>query len=140
MRFDGADRLDGGEDQDDIVQCEEGKDTIDEGGDVKQDTPEHGEYVVSLGLSVSKEQMDRAREGLSETEGEKGLELARVDLERWPLFRENCLGEFFFEMDFWRDREWRVETSKKSSEGILVRCLMGRSSLVRAIIFLVERN
>lgn len=104
---------------------------------MKQDTLEYVEYVVS---PVSKEEIDKAREGLSETEGGKGLDLARVDLERWSLFRENCLGEFFFEMEFCRDRVWRVGTSKKSSEGFLVGRLMGRSSLVRAIIFLVERN
>lgn len=104
---------------------------------MKQDTLEYVKYVVS---PVSKEEIDKAREGLSETEGGKGLDLARVDLERWSLFRENCLGEFFFEMEFCRDRVWRVGTSKKSSEGFLVGRLMGRSSLVRAIIFLVERN
>lgn len=104
---------------------------------MKQDTLEYVEYVVS---PVSKEEIDKAREGLSETEGGKGLDLARVDLERWSLFRENCLGEFFFEMEFCRDRVWRVGTSKNSSEGFLVGRLMGRSSLVRAIIFLVERN
>lgn len=104
---------------------------------MKQDTLEYVEYVVS---PVSKEEIDKAREGLSETEGGKGLDLARVDLERWSVFRENCLGEFFFEMEFCRDRVWQVGTSKKSSEGFLVGRLMGRSSLVRAIIFLVERN
>ena len=40
---------------------------------MKQDALEYVEYVVSLGLSVSKEQIDKAREG---------LELARVELER----------------------------------------------------------
>lgn len=74
---------------------------------MKQDTleyVEYVEYVVSLDLSVSKEEIGKAREGLSETEGGKGLDLARVDLESWSLFRENCLGEFFFEMEFCRDR------------------------------------
>lgn len=113
-----------------------------EGGEVKQDTAEYAEYVVSLGLSVSKEEIDKAREGLSETEGGKalGLVLARVDLERWSQFRENCFGEFCLEMELCRDRLWRVGTSKKSSEGFLVGRLMGGSSLVRAIIFLVEKN
>lgn len=113
---------------------------MDEGGEVKQDTVEYLEYVVSLGLSVSKEEIDKAREGLSETEGGKGLGLARVDLERWSRLRENCFGELCLEMEFCRDRLWRVGTSKKSSEGFLVGRLMGGSSLVRAIIFLVERN
>lgn len=107
---------------------------------MKEDTVEYVEYVVSLGLSVSKEEIDKAGERLSETEGGKGLGLARVDLERWSLFRENCLGEFCFEMEFCRDRIWRVGTSKKSSEGFLVGRLMGGSSLVRAIIVLVEKN
>lgn len=51
-----------------------------EGGEVKQDTAECVEYVVSLGLSVSKDEIDKARVGLSETEGGNGLGLARVDL------------------------------------------------------------
>ena len=57
------------EDQDDIVEGGEEKDEMDEGGEVKQDTAERVECVVSLGLSVSKEEIDKAREGFSATEG-----------------------------------------------------------------------
>lgn len=97
---------------------------------MKQDTVEYVEYEVSLGLSVSKEEIDKAREGLSEIEGGKGLGLARVDLERWSQFREKRFGEFCLEMEFDRDIVCRVGTSKKSSEGFLVARLMRGSSLV----------
>lgn len=113
---------------------------MDEGGEAKQDTAECVEYVVSLGLTVSKEEIDKAREGLSETEGGHGLGLARVDLERWSQFRENGRGEFCFEIEFCRDEVWRVGTSKKSSEGFLVGRLTRGSSLVRAIILMVKRD
>lgn len=56
---------------------------MDDGGEVKQDTVEGVEDVVSLGLSVptvSKEELDNARENLSETAGGNGLGLPRVDL------------------------------------------------------------
>lgn len=107
---------------------------MDEGGEAKQDTAE------CVGLSVSKEEIDKAREGLSETKGGIGLGLARVDLNVWSQFRENCRGEFCFEIEFCRDKVWRLGRSKKSSEGFLVRRLIGGSSLVRAIILMVERN
>lgn len=95
---------------------------MDEGGEAKQDTAECVEYVVSLGLSVSKEEI---RERLSETEGGNRLGLAGVDLKGSSQFRENCRGEFCFEIEFCLDKVWRVGTSKKSSEGFLVGRLMG---------------
>lgn len=45
---------------------------MDEGG-------ENVEYVVSLGLSVSNEEIEKARERLSEPEGGNHLDLARVE-------------------------------------------------------------
>lgn len=92
---------------------------MDEGGEAKQDTAECVEYVVSLGLSASKEEIDKARERLSETEGGNRLGLARVDLKESSQFREKCRGEFCL------DKVWRVGTSKKSSEGFLVGRLIG---------------
>lgn len=95
---------------------------------------------MSLGLSVSKEEIDKARERLSEPEGGNRLVLARVDLKGPSQFRENCRGEFCFEIEFCLDKVWRMGTSKKSSEGFLVGRLIGSSSLVRAIIFMLERK
>lgn len=128
------------EDQDDIVEGGEEKDEMDEGGEVKQDTAERVECVVSLGLSVSKEEIDKAREGFSATEGGNGLGLLRVDVKGWSQFRVDCRGECCFKMEFCRDKVRRVGTSKKSSEGFLVGRLIGGSSLVRANILMVERN
>lgn len=113
---------------------------MDEGGEAKHDTAECVEYVVSLGLSVSKEEMDKARERLSEPEGANRLDLARVDLKGPSQFRENWRGELCFEIEFCLDRVWRVGTSKKSSEGFLVGRLIGSSSRVRVIILMLERN
>lgn len=106
---------------------------MDEGG-------EYVEYVVSLGLSVSKEEIEKARERLSEPEGGNHLDLARVELKAPSQFREKCRGEFCFEIEFCLDKVWRVGTSKKSSEGFLVARLIGGSSLVRAIILMLERK
>lgn len=92
------------------------------------------EYVVSLGLSVSKEEIEKASERLCEPEGGNHLDLARVELKGPSQFRENCREEFCL------DKVWRVGTSKKSSEGFLLARLIGGSSLVRAIILMLGRN
>lgn len=60
--------------------------------------------MVPLGLSVSEEEIDKARERLSETDGGNHLGLARVDLKGWSQFREKCRGEFCFEIEFCLDK------------------------------------